>query len=152
MREGIIFYNRILDVVFISMFTAQFLKVIMPIFKGKKPKLYKLFETGGMPSSHASTMSALTTCVAIVKHVNSIEFAIALVISSIVMYDATGIRREAGKHAKALNNIIFNNKNNVSYAKEFREFKEFLGHTPLEVLMGGLLGVFIAILFEGYLI
>ena len=67
------------------------------------------------------------------------------------MYDATGIRREAGKHAKALNRIMISDKA-LFESEEFKSFKEFLGHTPFEVAMGCLLGIVLTILFRGYLV
>ncbi|VWL85385.1 divergent PAP2 family protein [Oceanivirga miroungae] len=152
MTNGIIFNNKIIDVVFIAMMIAQLTKVFSPLLKGKKPNITRIFETGGMPSSHASTVCSLTTSIALVYHLNSIEFAIAFVFSIIVMYDAAGIRREAGKHAKLLNKILLENKFDLFDTKEFKEFKEFLGHSPKEVFFGAILGILVSFLMKGYLI
>ena len=152
MNNGIIFNNRIIDLVFVSMFIAQFLKIFSPIFKKRKPTFSLLFETGGMPSSHSASVSSLCTSVAIIYGVDSVYFAISFVLATIVMYDATGIRREAGKHAKALNQLLFENKKDIFETKQFKEFKEFLGHTPLEVLAGCILGVVVTMFLCGYLL
>lgn len=152
MTGGFIFNNKILDVVFISMLIAQLIKVFSPVLKSKKPNISRIFETGGMPSSHSSSVSALTTAIAFLYKLDSPEFAIALVFSIVVMYDATGIRREAGKHAKILNKIIFKSEFKLFDTKEFKEFKEFLGHSPLEVLCGAILGIVVAFLMKGYLL
>ena len=106
MTRGIVFGNRILDVVAIACFAAQFYKVFSPMFKGEKAQWIRLFQTGGMPSSHASTVVSLVTSIAMLKGVSSIEFAIAMVFAGIVLYDATGIRRAAGEQAKALNKLL----------------------------------------------
>ncbi len=152
MNGGIIFGNKIIDIVFLSMIIAQIIKIFMPVFKGEKPKISNLFETGGMPSSHSSSVVSLCVCIAIIYGTTNIYFAISVVFAVVVMYDATGIRREAGKHARILNEIIINSKLKFIQTKEFKEFKEFLGHTPLEVLIGLILGVVIPYIFRGYLL
>ncbi len=152
MSGGIIFGNKIVDIVFLSMMIAQIIKIFIPILKGEKPKFSNLFETGGMPSSHSSSVISLCTSIAIVYGTTSIYFAMTIVIATIVMYDATGIRREAGKHARILNEIILNSDLKLLETREFKEFKEFLGHTPLEVLCGLILGIIIPYIFRGYLL
>ena len=99
MSPGIIFGNRVLDVVFVAWFIAQFYKVISSIFIEKRLNIRRMWETGGMPSSHSSTVSCLTTCIGIRYGTSSDLFAISIILSGIVMYDATGIRRAAGKQA-----------------------------------------------------
>ena len=152
MSTGIIFGNRILDVAIIACFAAQFYKVFSPLFKGRRANWVRLFQTGGMPSSHASTVVALVTSIAILKGMRSVEFAVSMVFSSIVLYDATGIRRQAGKHAKALNRLVesIEKKDGIEIISE--ELKEFLGHTPIEVFWGSVLGVIIGLLFRGYIL
>lgn len=150
--SGILFGNRLLDVAIISCFLAQFYKVFSPILKGEKIQWARLIQTGGMPSSHASTVVSLSTGVWLLKGTSSIEFAISMVFSSIVLYDATGIRRQAGKHAKALNRLVesIEKKDGIEIISE--ELKEFLGHTPIEVFWGSVLGVIIGLLFRGYIL
>lgn len=151
MTSGIIFGNRLLDVAGISCFLAQFYKVFSPLLKGEKIQWRRLFQTGGMPSSHASTVVSLSTGVYMLKGPSSIEFAISMVFMGIILYDATGIRRQAGKHAKALNTLVdsIEKRDGVEIISE--EFKEFLGHTPLEVFVGSLLGIVVGLLFRGYI-
>ena len=152
MSTGIIFGNRILDVAVIACFAAQFYKVFSPLFKGRGASWVRLFQTGGMPSSHASTVVALATSLALLKGMRSVEFAISMVFSSIVLYDATGIRRAAGEHAKALNRLVKSIEHKDDCEKIEANFKEFLGHTPLEVFWGCVLGLIIGIAFRGYLL
>ena len=150
--SGMLFGNRLLDVAIISCFIAQFYKVFSPILKGEKIQWARLIQTGGMPSSHASTVVSLSTGVWLLKGTSSIEFAISMVFSSIVLYDATGIRRQAGKHAKALNRLVesIEKRDGIEIISE--ELKEFLGHTPIEVFWGCVLGVIIGLLFRGYIL
>ena len=147
-----LFGNRLLDVAIISCFIAQFYKVFSPILKGEKIQWARLIQTGGMPSSHASTVVSLSTGVWLLKGTSSIEFAISMIFSSIVLYDATGIRRQAGKHAKALNRLVesIEKRDGIEIISE--ELKEFLGHTPIEVFWGCVLGVIIGVLFKGYIL
>ena len=152
MSTGIIFGNRILDVAVIACFAAQFYKVFSPLFKGRGASWVRLFQTGGMPSSHASTVVALATSLALLKGMRSVEFAISMVFSSIVLYDATVIRRAAGEHAKALNRLVKSIEHKDDFEKIEANFKEFLGHTPLEVFWGCVLGLIIGIAFRGYLL
>lgn len=151
MSNGIILNNKVLDVVVLSVVLAQGLKILAPLIKGKGPDFSKIFETGGMPSSHSASVSSLCTAMGLIYGVKSPYFSISFILATVVMYDATGIRREAGKHAKALNQII-NSEKDLFDSDEFKSFKEFLGHTPLEVFMGCLLGIIITFICEGYLI
>ncbi len=152
MSHGIVFGNRLLDIVLISTFAAQFYKVFVPVIKGKRPQWIRLFQTGGMPSSHASTVIALSTSVAFLKGITSLEFAISMVFSSIVLYDATGIRRAAGEQAKVVNKLVDNIERREGIEILEKDLKEFLGHTPVEVFWGCILGVIIAFVFKGYLL
>ena len=151
MSVGILFGNRLLDVAAISCFSAQFYKVFFPVFKGRRPQWGRLIQTGGMPSSHASTVVSLATGVFLIKGAASIEFAISMVFAGIVLYDATGVRRQAGKHAKALNTLIeaIEHREGIEIINE--KFKELLGHTPLEVFWGTVLGIMLSFLFKRYI-
>lgn len=151
MREGIFLNNRILDVVFVAWFIAQFYKVITSIIVEKRFNIRRLWETGGMPSSHSSTVSSLATAVAIVYGMSSPIFAMAAVFSGITMYDAAGIRRAAGKQAGVINQMLEKFTAKIGEKIHDEKLKELLGHTPFEVLVGGLLGVVVALLFESYL-
>jgi acid phosphatase family membrane protein YuiD len=146
MGNGIIFNNYILDTVFVSMFTAQFLKVIFSIFKEKKVNFRKFIETGSMPSSHTSSVVALTTCIGIKEGISSSMFALSTVFAIVTMYDATGVRRAAGKQAEVLNKVVESLQRRDGRKILEKKLKELLGHTPKEVLAGAVLGILIGYL------
>ena len=123
---------------------AQVYKFVVYFIVHKQINFKRLFQTGGMPSSHSSFMMAMTTSVGLLTGFNSIVFAIALIVTLVVMYDAAGLRRAVGRQASVLNQIvaeIFSEHPHLSSQK----FKELLGHTPVEVFIGALLGVTVAI-------
>lgn len=151
MGKGIILGNRILDVVFVAWFVAQFYKVMISIIEEKKITLKRIFETGGMPSSHSSTMTALVTSIGLVYGTNNVEFTIAFVLAGIVMYDAAGIRRAAGKHAGLLNKLLEKVNTKIGEKIYDGKLKELLGHTPFEVFIGGIVGIVVAYIFKGYI-
>ncbi len=137
--------NKILIVAVISMLMAQLIKFVITAVSSKKLNLKILTSTGGMPSSHSALVMGLVVAIGFEKGLASVELAIAVVFAMIVMYDAAGIRRAAGKQAKILNKMI----DQLDSGQDIREeqLKELLGHTPIEVVVGALLGVFIAVLF-----
>ena len=102
MSGGILFGNRLLDVAVISCFSAQFYKVFSLLFKGQKPQWARLIQTGGMPSSHASTVVSLVTGVFLLKDSGQLNLRIAMVFAGIVLYDATGVRQQAGSMQEGL--------------------------------------------------
>ena len=120
---------------------AQVLKVFIYAIINKTWDLSRLFGDGGMPSGHSATVSSLATICALTYGFSSFEFAISGILAIIVCHDAMGVRREAGKHAKLLNLLV------DSYEKfsknELPEvvLKEFVGHTPLQVTTGIILGI-----------
>ncbi len=122
---------------------AQVCKFILNYIVNKNINFERLSGAGGMPSAHSATVTALTISCARVCGTNSAEFAIAVVLSAVVIYDAMGVRREAGEHAKILNKIVRKNSEDDDDDKELeiKELKEMLGHTPLEVVGGILLGI-----------
>lgn len=127
--------------------SAQVVKTLLVLIFQKKFQPERLFGAGGMPSAHSATVTALTIASARFCGLSSTEFAFAFVLSAVVIYDAMGVRRAAGEHAKAINKIVrINNsdpyeENNI---EDVEELKEMLGHTPIEVLGGVLLGMLIA--------
>lgn len=153
MRAGILFNNRILDVVFIAWFLAQGYKFIKELIVNKKVELNRIWGTGGMPSSHSSTVTSLATAVGIVNGYSSTFFALALTFAGIVMYDAAGIRRSAGKQAAIINRLMekIHQSNFITGVQE-EKLKELLGHTPFEVLVGAILGVVVSYIFKDYLL
>ena len=156
--------NVILLIALISWGTAQILKTLIHFIKTKNFKAERLTGAGGMPSAHSATVcaTAITTCR--VCGICSPEFALAMILAMVVMYDAMGVRRSAGLQAKEINRLRrvvneldeefmdkFFGGEDFTYAEmiqglrqEIHELKEFLGHTPLEVLCGALLGILIA--------
>ena len=119
---------------------AQVLKFFVHLIWKRKVDLRLFTTTGGMPSSHSAGVIGLSTTVGLICGFSSIEFAMAIGYALVVMYDAAGVRRAAGKQAACLNKIIMD-----IYKQELKEaggrLKELLGHTPMQVLMGALLGV-----------
>ena len=101
----------------------------------------RMVGSGGMPSSHSATVCGLTTAAAIRYGVGSFEFAVCFVLSMVVMYDATGVRRETGKQAKLLNSILMENPLKLNAEGAAGEVKEYVGHTPLQVVAGPFWGL-----------
>ncbi len=140
------FTNYMLVSVIASWFIAQILKGVTGIFKLKKFTVVEfLFGTGGMPSSHTAAVVALTTSGAIAFGFKSAVFAISALLAIIVIRDATGIRHEVGNHAKTLNKILAKSFEGES---AHETFKELVGHTPLQVLMGAVVGVIVPIIMN----
>ena len=127
---------------------AQVLKVIIYAIINKTWDFSRLFGDGGMPSGHSATVSSLATICALTFGLSSFEFAISGILAVIVCHDAMGVRLEAGKHAKLLN-ILVDSFEKFS-KKDLPEvvLKEFVGHTPLQVTTGILLGIFCAIVMH----
>lgn len=141
-----LFSNRVFVSAALGWLLAQILKTIIHIILNKKFVAERLVGSGGMPSSHSATVCALSTAAYLNYGAGSYEFAIALILSLIVMYDAMGVRRETGIHASVLNEILqtFEKMGHRELSAEDK-LKEFVGHTPLQVLIGAILGVLIAI-------
>lgn len=126
----------------IAWIVAQILKTVIYYYMLKEFSIERMFGAGGMPSSHSALVVSLSTAVAFVEGIESTAFAISVIFAGIVMYDATGVRQAAGKHAKAINQIFkqLSTENNIS-------LKELLGHTPIEVMAGAVIGFFVAYVF-----
>lgn len=132
-----------------SAIVAQLLKFIGHIIKTKKVDFQVLATTGGMPSAHTAGVVSLSTTVGFICGFESVEFAIALGYALVVMYDAAGLRRSTGKIAACLNKIRDDFYANGQMPAE--RLKELLGHTPFEVFVGALLGIYIAYVNHYYL-
>ncbi len=124
---------------FLAWAIAQVTKVVYTSIRQGRLNLRVLAETGGMPSSHAAIVMGLTTAVGRVDGVRSGTFAIALIFSFVVMYDAQGVRRAVGRQAAVLNRLV----EDLVHMRGIQEdrMRELLGHTPVEVLVGGAMGV-----------
>lgn len=135
--------NKVLVIPFLVLIITQVFKTIYFSIKNKKLDLFTLLTTGGLPSSHSSLVSSLATVVLKVNGAGSAEFAISVILAIIVMYDASGIRKAAGEHAKILNEMM--EEKEYYSSKEYKKLKELLGHTKLEVFIGLLTGIFLTI-------
>ncbi|MDO5349420.1 MAG: divergent PAP2 family protein [Lachnospiraceae bacterium] len=120
---------------------AQVLKTIIDCVLNKSFNAERLFGSGGMPSSHSATVCSLTVAAGLCFGVESFEFAVSFVLAMIVMYDAMGVRRETGKQAKLLNSILLENPLKLSAEVLQERLKEYVGHTPLQVFAGAVLGI-----------
>ncbi len=127
----------------ITWFVVQCTKIVIELIKNKKLNLRRIVGSGGMPSSHSAFVCSLATAIGITEGVSSPLFAMAVALSAIVMYDAAGVRRAAGKQAKILNQIIESEGENINVQEKLIEL---LGHTPLEVYVGALVGIVMAFL------
>lgn len=140
---GDILHNQVLLVALVACLIAQALKLIIELGKNRKFNLRVMVETGGMPSAHSALVTALASGVGQTVGWASTEFAIAVVFAVIVMYDAAGVRQAAGKQARVLNQIIDEFFQGDHHFNEER-LKELLGHTPVQVIVGSILGVFVS--------
>lgn len=138
-----ILHNPVLVAAVMGWFVAQVLKTIIHLIVTKQYVLERMVGSGGMPSSHAATVCALATAAGLEFGGGSFEFAVAVILAIIVMHDARGVRRETGIQARILNEMMetFRKMGNKMTAEE--RLKEFVGHTPLQVLVGALLGILI---------
>lgn len=129
---------------------AQFLKPFTIALKRKKLDFSMLISTGGMPSSHSATVTAMATTVGIIDGWSSTTFAICICLATIVMYDAAGVRRSASLQARALNQII-NELLSKEHTLNKKKLKELLGHTRTEVFAGAFLGIAVSFAFHWFL-
>ena len=144
---GFEFFNTGFEAIFSGLagtFIAQFIKVFTYLFTHKKINFKIFTTTGGMPSSHTAGVIGLSTSVALIEGLDSIAFAISLGFSLVIMQDAAGLRRAAGKTAATLNRLVDEFVQKNQEVKPYAVLKELLGHTPLEVFCGMLLGIAIA--------
>lgn len=130
----------------IATVAAQFLKVTLILLLERRWAPERLLDTGGMPSSHTASVAALATSVGLLYGWGSPTFAIATVFGSIVMYDATGIRRAAGQQAEAINELVKELAHLFDPRYQPRALKTLLGHTYPQVAAGALLGIVTALL------
>lgn len=132
--------NKYLYIPFLLWFCIQTFKVIYDLYTTKKFNFKRIMGAGGMPSSHSAVVCALAVLVGKAEGFTTPIFALATVFAMVVMYDAAGIRRAAGKQAKMLNKII--NTPGLKFGEVQEKLVEVLGHTPNQVLIGALIGIF----------
>lgn len=139
-----LFNNTIFLAAAIGWLTAQLLKTAIHFILTKDFVAERMFGSGGMPSSHSATVCSLATAAYFEYGADSFPFAISLILAIIVMHDAMGVRQETGKQAKILNNLLKTLEDmGRSEITAQQKLKEFVGHTPLQVLMGAILGILI---------
>ena len=138
--------NKIIITVFIAWLIAQVLKTIIHAIVYKKIDLKRLMGDGGMPSCHSAVVSSCSLMIGLVEGFDSSLFALSLVTAIIVMHDASGVRLETGKQAMVIKDIsqILEELSNIHIDDE--KLKEFVGHTHLQVFMGALLGIVVALI------
>ncbi len=139
--------NQVLMAGLSGWFAAQLSKTILYAILNHKLDISRFWGDGGMPSAHSSTVSCMAISAALVYGVESFPFAICMIVAFITMRDAMGVRLETGKQAQLLNEMVrLFSKDNPSLPEQ--RLKEFVGHTPLQVLMGCLTGCLMAVLLN----
>ncbi|MDR1530888.1 MAG: divergent PAP2 family protein [Clostridiales bacterium] len=141
---GEVFHNSVLLVSIAAWFVAQLIKLLIELARTRKVELSLFLSTGGMPSSHTSFVVAMGATLGLKYGFDSPYFAISAVLSMIVMTDAAGVRRAAGKQAAVINMLVESLEHQG--IKLDKKLKELLGHSPVEVAAGAILGVLIAVL------
>lgn len=135
--------NKILFAPLSAFLIAQVLKGVLASLKNKRWQWERFFEAGGMPSSHSAMVTALATAAGLMYGWSSSLFTITAIFAVIVMYDAMGVRRAAGIHAKVLNQIL-EEMGRQDGKQNVKALRELIGHTPAEVAAGALMGVIMA--------
>lgn len=125
-------------------FVAQLLKVVVVCIREKRFDMRRMVGSGGMPSSHSAFVMSLTTAVARQEGMGTSLFAVCVVLAFVVMYDASGVRRETGRQAEILNDIIENFGKDAPEVTGKR-LKELIGHSPVEVFAGAFIGIIIGL-------
>ena len=149
--ENFQIYNTGLEAIFsglLSAFIAQFIKVISYLCTHKKINFKIFTTTGGMPSSHTAGVIALSVSAGLIDGFTSMAFAVSIGFSLIVMQDASGVRRAAGKTAATLNRLVDEFVQKNKEVKPYEALKELLGHTPLEVFCGMVLGIIVPLIIH----
>lgn len=144
-----IFQNQLLVNAALAAGAAQFIKVLTTLLIERSWRVVgRLFGTGGMPSSHSAAVAALATSAVVLHGWSSPHFALSAVFGYIVIYDALGVRREAGVHAKLLNELVEELRHVLDEGFQPEALRTLLGHTGPQVLAGVLLGVTVGLLFS----
>ena len=148
--HSVLTFNEILTVSLLSWFVAQVLKTIINFVLLGRFQLERMWGDGGMPSAHSATVTAMVIATARSEGIHSAIFAVAAVVAIITMHDAMGVRRETGEQAKVLNQMIAQwidvSEKNAPFLQNMH-LKEMVGHTPLQVVAGVLLGSLVGFLF-----
>ena len=136
--------NEVLLISISAWAIAQALKVFFGLAREKRLDLRYFVASGGMPSAHAAIVSALATAVAMMQGLNSVAFAITAIVAMVVIYDAAGVRRAVGRQSIVLNRIVKELGGKRPRDRVERDLREFIGHTPFQVIVGAALGILVA--------
>ncbi len=139
-----IIHNKCVYIPFVLWFLIQTFKVLTELIVNKKLDVKRIIGAGGMPSSHSAVVCSLATCVGKEYGFDNGIFAISMVMAFVVMYDAAGVRRAAGKQARILNKIL--ETPGLTTLEVQEKLVEVLGHTPIQVFVGAILGIVIGAL------
>ena len=123
---------------------AQLLKVLIILVREKRLDLRCFVTSGGMPSAHSAIVCALATSVAMTQGVESVAFGITVVLALIVTYDAAGVRQSVGQQSVVLNRIVRELRLRRPMAEVERDLREFIGHTPFQVIVGAAIGILVS--------
>ena len=137
--------NKDIYIPFILWFGIQLFKLIWDLATTKKFNFKRLMGAGGMPSSHSAVVAGLATLIGKYEGLNSAVFAVSLIMAFVVMYDACGVRRAAGKQAELLNKIV--ETPGLTGLQVQEKLIEVLGHTPVQVFVGAFLGIIVGAIF-----
>ncbi len=147
MIEGILSFiqeYKYIIIPFLVWFGIQLFKLLYDLITTKKFNFKRILQAGGMPSSHSAVVVSLSTMIAKDVGLNSPIFGVSLIFAFIVMYDAAGVRRAAGKQAKLLNKIV--ETPGLTGVQVSERLVEVLGHTPFQVLVGAFIGIVVGLL------
>lgn len=138
--------NHVLMVTLLAWAIAQTIKVALGVLRTKRFDFRWFIGTGGMPSAHAAGSSALAVIIGLDHGFDTVLFALAAVFAMVTMFDAQGVRRSTGKQASILNKVL----DDIYWKGKIEEdrLKELIGHTPIEVFMGSIIGILLAIIFQ----
>ncbi len=141
---GIIIQYKYIIVPFAVWFSIQLFKLIYDLVTTKKFNFKRILGAGGMPSSHSAVVTALATMIGKSQGVDSPMFGLSIIFAFVVMYDAAGVRRAAGKQAKLLNKIV--NTPGLTGVEVTEKLQEVLGHTPIQVFVGAIIGIIVGLI------
>ena len=145
MYFGMLTGNAVVDCGLLAWFLAQLIKVILALALLGKMEWQRFFSSGGMPSSHSALVVAATTAIGMRDGFGGTVFALAVILSAVVMYDACNVRRSAGDTARLVNKLL-EHMEKLTAEDLADNLREVMGHTPLQVLMGALLGMGVGLL------
>ena len=139
------FHNKYILIPFFTWLAIQTFKVIWDLITLKKFNFKRIVGAGGMPSSHSAVVMSLAIMIGKEAGFGSYQFGLAVIFALVVMYDATGVRRAAGKQARVLNKII--ETPGLTGLEVQEKLKEALGHTPIQVVVGAIIGIIVGVIF-----